>query len=368
MSDVNSSLPIRTEANGDAVIRLVDGTVTSQFLTVNANGSLNIEQATAASLNATVVATDLDIRDLTAATDSVEAKQATPANLKSEVSQPTASLLNATVVQATAASLHTTAHLNDGAGNAITSQANSGQRALDVGINVAGVQIDPRSIRALTATDVVTSNQGTKGSLANAWPVLPTDGTNSQSFTAAGEAKVDITQPLPAGTNLIGTVHARLEDDAGNALTSSTAGSTRPLDVALRDGSGNLYTSLNPLPITFTPNTTGEVNSYSTSAALAGGATSNHDYTVTALKTLLLQQIEASGSGKMKIEVQIESAAGSGTFATKFVQFNSTATPNMHIQLPNPISVAAGVRVRVIRTNKEGSSQDVYSTISGQES
>ena len=35
------------------------------------------------------------------------------------------------------------------AGVATTSQANGAQQALDVGINVAGVQIDPRQIRAL---------------------------------------------------------------------------------------------------------------------------------------------------------------------------------------------------------------------------
>lgn len=62
------------------------------------------------------------------------------------------------------------AYLRDSLGNLITSQANGGQRALDVGINVAGVQIDPRQIRALTATDVVTVQQGT-----SPWVVSATD-------------------------------------------------------------------------------------------------------------------------------------------------------------------------------------------------
>ena len=45
----------------------------------------------------------------------------------------------------------------DGAGNLLTSQVNGTQRALDIGIDVAGVQIDPRQIRALTTgTDSVT--------------------------------------------------------------------------------------------------------------------------------------------------------------------------------------------------------------------
>ena len=56
-----------------------------------------------------------------------------------------------------------------------------------------------------------------------------------------------------------------------------------------------------------------------------------------------------------------------GIFTTKLVQFNSTATPNMSIAISSPISVAAGVRVRVIRTNKDNQAQDLYSTILGQE-
>lgn len=38
-------------------------------------------------------------------------------------------------------------NLNDGVGNPITSQINGSKQALDVGIDVAGVQIDPRNIR-----------------------------------------------------------------------------------------------------------------------------------------------------------------------------------------------------------------------------
>ena len=41
--------------------------------------------------------------------------------------------------------------IQDGAGNDLTSQANGSQRALDVGINVGGVQIDPRSLTASSA-------------------------------------------------------------------------------------------------------------------------------------------------------------------------------------------------------------------------
>ena len=73
MSDFNSSLPVRTEQNGDVAIKVVDGTITSQTMTVNANGSINVEGV------------DFDIRDLDSATDSVEVLQATHDNLNANV-------------------------------------------------------------------------------------------------------------------------------------------------------------------------------------------------------------------------------------------------------------------------------------------
>jgi hypothetical protein len=97
-------------------------------------------------------------------------------------------------------------------------------------------------------------------------------------------------------------------------------------------------------------------NDYNTAAAVAGGASSTHTYTSTG--NFYLTQIEASGSGKMKIEVQVNSV-------TKFVQFNSTAQANMSIDIKQPILATSGQTVTVIRTNRENQAQDVYSTISG---
>lgn len=311
MADFNSSLPVRTENNGDVVVKVADATVPSQQLAIDGSGKPTVK-------------------------------------------------------------------LNDGAGNSVTSQASGGQRALDVGINVAGTQIDPRQVRALTSADVVTANQGTANTAANGWPTKITDGTSTAAVKAASTAAV-ATDPslvvalspnssLPTGTNNIGSV--RNQDGAGNALTSSAAGSTRPLDVQMRDSSGNTYSATNPLPVAFSVDQVGsEIINYNTASAVAAnGGTSNHDYTVTAAKTLLLKQIEASMSGRGKIEVQVETAAGSGTFQTRFVQFNSTANTNFSIHIESAIAVVAGARVRVIRTNREVlQTQDVYSTIIGQE-
>jgi hypothetical protein len=369
MSDVNSSLPVRTENAGDVAAKIVDATTPSQGLGVDAGGRITVK-------------------------------------------------------------------LDDGAGNLVTSQVNGTQRALDVGINVGGVQIDPRAIRALTATDVVTAAQGAASNAAGGWFVRPTDGTNSQAYLATGEAKVSITQPLPAGTNSIGkvaqdntvqwitsdlangsatggtaaaksmlaggiynsafptlttgqqsaiqldssarvvispltntsVVKSQLQDNAGNGLTSAAAGGTRPLDVALRDSAGNLYSAANPMPVQLSAGEAGtEVHNYNTAASLAAAATSNHDYTVTATKTFKASKFWAAASGKLKIEVQV--SLNGTVFTTKFVGFNSTSEPNIAIDL-NQFTLSdtgTGSIVRVIRTNLDKAAMDVYSTISGVE-
>jgi len=132
MSDYNSSLPVRTENNGDVAAKIVDGTITSQALGVDSSGKI-------------------------------------------------------------------TTKINDGAGNSLASSATTPigtEQALIVRPIVSGTQ---------TVSGTVTANQGTANTIANAWSVLPTDGTNSQSYTATGEAKVSVTQPLPTGTNVIGS-------------------------------------------------------------------------------------------------------------------------------------------------------------------
>lgn len=351
MADSNSSLPIRTQANGDAAVKVVDGTTTSQALGVDASGRVTIK-------------------------------------------------------------------LDDGAGNLVTSQANGVQRALDVGINVSGVQIDPRSIRALTSSDVVTANQGTAAAITAAWPVKGTDGTNSQAYLATGEAKVSVTQPLPAGTNVIGSVNQGTspwitKDQSDGSVAPGAAGSfsmlggiigasssptltagqqvamqgdlagnlkvvvNQPLPVGTNiiggvnlDLAGSPVSALNPVPVVISAGVSGTiVNNYNTAASVASGATSNHTYTITTSKAFQGKKIHASGSGKLKIEIQ--TSPDGTTFTSIFVAFNSTATPNIDIDMNEILflqSAGTGAAIRIIRTNLEPAfSQDVYSTISGVE-
>lgn len=301
MADYNSSLPVRTEAAGDVAVKIVDNTVTSQGLGVDSSGRITTK-----------------IND--GAGNSLASSTTTPAGTEQALIVRNIPSGTQTVSGTVAATQSGTwsQRLQDGAGNAITSQVSGAQRALDVGINVAGVQVDPRAIRALTSVDVVSAN---------------------------------------------------LKDGAGNAITSSAAGATRPLDMALRDSAGALYgTPANPINVSMSADIGGtEIADYNTATSVAAAGTSNHSYTVTAAKTLLLNQVEASASGKAKIEVQVETGVATNVYTTKFVQFSSTSSPNFSIRLQSPIFVAAGVRVRVIRTNRDNTAQDLYSTILGQE-
>lgn len=301
MADFNSGLPVRTEAAGDVIVKVADATVTSQQLAIDSSGR-----------------TTAKIND--GAGNALASSTTTPAGTEQALvvrNIPSGTQVVSGTVAATQSGTYAV-RIQDGVGTALTSQVNGARQALDVGINVAGVQVDPRAVRALTSADVVSAN---------------------------------------------------LKDGAGNAITSAAAGATRPLDVAMRDASGVLFGSpANPINVSVSSVIAGdEIANYNTVVAVAAGATSNHDYTVTAGKTLLLNQIEAAASGKAKIEVQIETGVATGIYTTKFVQFNSTANPNISIHLDSAISVAAGVRVRVIRTNKDNLAQDLYSTILGQE-
>lgn len=63
--------------------------------------------------------------------------------------------------------------------------------------------------------------QGTPNTIANAWPVKVTDGSYSQSFTPAGEAKISITEPLPEGANVIGQV--KIKPTSSNMISMVSA-------------------------------------------------------------------------------------------------------------------------------------------------
>lgn len=307
----------------------------------------------------------------------------------------------------------------DGSGSAITSQLNGAQRALDVISQSAGpvspgtaaafsdliggqynsslptltngqqsaIQLDS-SGRLLTNTllsnfpAVVDTNYGAVGAstIRTASQIGNATGAANFNYGTIGAQSLRVASQIGNATGAadfnygaIGAQSLRVASQVGNAtgaadFNNGATGAQTMRVAANLAVAGADVSATNPVPVVISQDNPGtEINNYNTASAVAAGATSNHDYTVTALKTLLLTQIEAAASGKMKIEVQIETGVATGVFNTRFVQFSSTAETNMSISLRAPISVAAGVRVRIIRTNKDNQSQDLYSTICGQE-
>lgn len=106
-----------------------------------------------------------------------------------------------------------------------------------------------------------------------------------------------------------------------------------------------------------------EVSDYNTAAAVAGNATSNHDYTVVGT-TFLLKNVVFSSSGKGKMEVQVGPVASLVSKAVVFTNEN-VETYEVRFDPPIEVPVTSTGTVRLIRTNRQNQAQDLYSTILG---
>lgn len=175
----------------------------------------------------------------------------------------------------------------------------------------------------------------------------------------------------PSEQGIIGHTRnvAPSEADLTKRVTAvqDSGGTVRALDISLHDEAGEPYSATNPMPVSFEESEGTEVLDYQTSVAVASSASVNHDYTVTALKTLLGSKAWATASGKLKLELKLETAAGSGVFNNKYVAFNSTSNPNVDIPLEKIVKQVAGAKVRLTITNLDNQAQDLYSTLLGVE-
>lgn len=284
MADYASSLPIRTESDGDAVVKICDKTTTANQLKVNTDGSISIDD------NGASITVDGTV----------------------ELGATSLAALESITVQ------------NGAGGSAVNIQDGGNSITVDGTVELGAT--------SLAALESITVQNGAGGSAVNIQ-----DGGNSITVDATA---LDI-RPL-----IYSTDNVAIKGSTGNQL------------VVNADGSINAS-------ITSTVGGTA-IHNYQTDTVAASG-TATHDYTVTALKTLNLSRVWASSSGKIKVEAKLETAPVSGIFNTFFVGFNSTANPNIDFTVASPASVAAGVRVRVIRTNLDKGSEDIYTTIEGTE-
>lgn len=315
MSDYNSSLPVRTENDGDVVAKISDATTPSQQLAVGSDGSINVTD-NGGSL--TVDGVDFDIRDLTSASDSVEVLQSVHDDLNANA--------NLQVGDVDVAN-----------GNPVPVSDAGGSLTVDA------VDLDIRDLAFATDSVDVTGSE-----------------VSLDATTLAALESITVNNPAGAGAVNI--------QDGGNSITVDAA------DLDIRDlthvsdsikvGDGTDFLAVEndgSINVNVTNNVPGdEICDYNTSASVAKDASVNHDYTVNVGKTLTIEEIIISGSGKLKAEILINAV-------TKIVVFNSTAEPNIMIPLRRMCQAAASQVVRITITNRDNSAQDLYSTLIGTE-
>lgn len=355
MSDINSGLPTRTQLPGqvnydDMIVKVGDATNPStQQLAVNANGSVNVEQTTHDSLNAnttiqvgdvdvsnanpvpvsdaggslTVDANNLDIRDLVFATDKVD--------------------VSGSVVALDAGTL--------AALESITVQNPAGASAVNIQDGGNSITVDG-TVSASNFPATVDTNYGTVGaSTLRSASQLGND-TGAVDYNAGATSAQTLRTSANIthnGTELSYNVGAA---DANTIRTASLIHDGTDTLAINSDGSINVVPQEDPGT---------ETINYNTASAVASGANSTHDLLFATAGKLF--QVLGSASGKMKMQVQVETGSATDVFNTVSVRFNSTANPNCDMNLQKFQLVSAGARVRVIRTNLDALSQDLYSTI-----
>jgi hypothetical protein len=356
MADYNSSLPVKTESAGDVIVKIADATVPSQQLAVDSTGKIKTTISQGGN-DATVTASNALKVDGSATTQPVSGTVAVTQSTSPWVSKDQS---DGPVTPGVVASF---SGLVGGQYNtALPTLTNSQQAALQVDSN-GRLLVSPTSGSSVSVTNLPTTvdtNYGTVGA--------STIRTASEIGNATGAAS------FGSGSTTAQTIRVEANQGAANAtpwnnnisqVSGAAVSATNALPIQIATNSA-FVSSSNPLPVTSaSPGTS--INDQKSASSIAAALTDNHDYTVTTLKTLTLNQIEYSASGKVKVIVSVETGVASGTFTTRFTQFNSTAETNGSIKLSNPISVAAGVRVRVAMTNRDLAAQDLYSTISGYE-
>ena len=175
-----------------------------------------------------------------------------------------------------------------------------------------------------------------------------TTDANRLAIDASGRITVNVNGTVPVSATDLDIRDLNLTQDAVKISANTTAnGVTNPIFVQM---------------VSHVVSST-EVQNYDTTASVASDTADNHDYAV-AGTTFLLKSVIAATSGGSKIEVQTGPVA---SLTTKAVAFISKEGGVVQLFFDPPIEVPATSTgtVRVIRTNRQGAAQDVYSTIIG---
>jgi hypothetical protein len=362
MADFEGSLPIKTARDDEAKIILVDGAsgdtatkklsiagvgdavtaATNDFgvpvLGKDASGDYAL-LALSATGEALISATDLDIRDLAFATDSVDVSG-------SEVSLDATTLaaLENISVSATDLDIRDLAFATDSV------DVSDSVIALDAATLAAleTVELGATTLAALETITVVATDLDIRDLTHASDSVKVGDGTNFVAVSAAGEASVELTnaQGAAGATAPSDTVQVGGKDGSGNLQTIKT------------DASGAVFAIIAPVA-GIVP-----VCEYETTATVGASSVTNHDYLITDTKLFKGLTVLVGARGATKIRVGTWDGA---TFVPKFAFFQQIQGNHDHRIDALQVLGDGDLNIRIEITNLDGQSSDVYSNLSGTE-
>jgi hypothetical protein len=414
MGDFNSSLPVRTQSNGDVVAFIADATTPTQLTAVDAHGSLAVllKDAAGTAITSTTV-NSLDRLNVYLSSEGITGS-AVPfstqlvggsdgTNLHSLLTDSTGRLIivssnfPATVDTnwgaVGASTIRTAAEIGNAAGAAdfnfgaasaqtLRTAALLGNASGLIGYNFAAA--DAQTIRAAAlignATGAADFNFGAASAQTLRVAALLGNATGLIDYNfGAADAQTIRTASLignAAGVadfnyGTIGAQSIRVASQIGNATGAANFGNGATGAQTLRVAAnlavaGTDVTALNPVPVTVVSTILGtNINKYNTTVNVAIGASVNHNYAITALKTFTGKMFWISASGKIRADVQ--TSPDGTTFTTFWTGFNSTSDPNISIDLDllDITDTGTGAVIRIIVTNRDLAVFDVFSTISG---
>lgn len=333
MADGHFPTLVSKDRNANAIangifVHISDGT---DQLAVNADGSLNVTVTGGASN--TQFAEDSAHVTGDIGTEMLSVRRDTP------ISGTSADGDYATLNTDADGRLYTQIH--DG-GNSITVDGTVAVSSVAGTVTVAATDLDIRDLDS--ATDSVEVLQAAHDSL------------NANANIQVGNADVANGNPVPVS-------------DAGGSLTvDATDLDIRDLTLAAdsvkvsKNTSANAET--NPIWVKEgDTDTNTEVHDYDTAATVASDATSDHDYTVVNA-TFFLKKVTFAASGGGKVELQVGPVASLVSKRVGFIP-KEGGQIEWSFNPPIPVPVTSTGTVRLIRTNRQGQAQDLYSSIEG---
>lgn len=187
--------------------------------------------------------------------------------------------------------------------------------------------------------------------------IVDTAGTNELAVNSSGQIAAEVFQ---------GTASS-LKAEVSISTSANSVKVTDGTDTLLVNEDGNLTVaqkSGDVWDVNLLESGTGdEIHHYEEEVNVGSGLTGTHSYTPNSGKTLYFKQVEVSASGKWKCVI---AWGTTGSEADKFVMFGQ-GSDSFNLPLSTPAVLVDTQTIKLTLTNRDKSTQSLYSTIVGLE-